>query len=120
MSENMASAKQKRATELLEGNERSYRELVSASHGQFKMNASDLRREMFIDHLVEIGVVTDEQRWDFEIKFNENIEENLEKNWASFRESQEKAKAAEKAASKAASLTVVKNPEKKLIVPGGK
>lgn len=105
MEDKELQAKKDRARALLEGNERSYRELQQATNGQFRMSASDLRREMFIDYLVDAGILTEHQRWDFEIAFNTEVERSLNEYW-------EKVRASQKP-----NLTVVKK-QSKLIIPG--
>lgn len=106
----MAAVKKRKAVELSESNERTYRELKEFTGGQFSMNAADLRREMFFDHLVEAGILPEESRWDFEIKFQSSIEDTLKEQFTMAREA--KAEVGKK------KLAVVKE-DKKLIVPRG-
>lgn len=92
--------KRKKAEELEAGNERSFQELREATHGRFGMDTSDLRREMMLDKLVEWGVVSEEQRLDFDIEFHTKVEEALSTAWTNFRAAQKP------------NLSVVKKPSK--------
>ena len=78
--------KTKRVEELEAGNQRSYEELRKVTQGRFRMDTSDLRRELFIDNLVKWGIVTEEQVMDFEIEFHEQVEKALNTQWEKFRE----------------------------------
>lgn len=93
--------KKKRIIKLGEGNQRSYNELLEASNGMMQMDTSDMRRELMFDFMVEIGLITEDQRYDFEIKFHEKVETALNDAWTQLREG-------EKAAS---ALSVVKKPK---------
>lgn len=103
--------KKKKAEELEAGNERSYteiRELIP----NFTMDTSDLRRELFMKHLVEWGIVSEEQMLDFDIAFHTEVDEALNGAWAQVR--------AAKASKAQKKLSVVKKPEAKLLGPDGK
>jgi hypothetical protein len=78
--------------EKAEANQKSYDDLRSELGPQFDMDTSDYRREMFIQYLMEIGVITEEQVLDFEIKFHEGIWTQLEGFWLQVREHKAKQK----------------------------
>lgn len=84
--------KNKRKEELEAGNDRAYQELQQAVGGKFEMNTADARRELFVDMLIEWGVITEEQKLDFDIRFHEKIEEALTEFWRQFREQQAASK----------------------------
>lgn len=99
--------KQKRITELAEGNERSYAELIETlAPRPFNMDTSDVRRELFIEFLEKWGVITEEQRLDYEIAFHEKVEEALNGVWEQVRQQ------------KQPKLSVVKKPSKLLDAQG--
>lgn len=79
-------AKRNRAAELESGNQRSYEELQEVTKKRYSMDTSDMRRELFIECLVKWGVVSEEQKLDFDIAFHERVEEALNGAWAKFRE----------------------------------
>lgn len=102
--------KQKKAADMEAGNERSYGEIQEIIP-TFTMDTSDLRRELFIKKMVEWGIVTEEQKLDFEIQFHAEVEEALNGTW-------EQVRAAQAAKSKK-KLTVVKSTAAKLLGPNG-
>lgn len=79
--------KQKKVVEMEEGNQRSYEELQSKLQG-FNMDTSDMRRELFIEHLVLWGVISEDQKLNFEIAFHEKVEEALDGAWNKVRAAQ--------------------------------
>lgn len=79
----------KKITELEAGNQRSYTELLEKTKGRAKMDTSDMRRELFIDHLVEWGVISEEQKLQFDLAFLKKVEEALNDFWAQWRAAQE-------------------------------
>lgn len=103
--------KKKKASELEEGNERSYTEIQEIIPN-FTMDTSDLRRELFMKYLVEWGIVSEEQMLDFDIAFHTEVEEALNGTWAQVRAAQ--------AAKSKKKLSVVKKPEAKLLGPDGR
>lgn len=103
--------KQKKASELEAGNERSYteiRELIP----NFTMDTSDLRRELFMKKLVEWDIISEEQMADFDIAFHTEVEEALSGAWEQVRAAQDSKKNKK--------LSVVKKPEAKLLGPDGR
>lgn len=97
-------AKRKKVEELEAGNQRSYTELCQAIGGQVPMDTSDARREIFIQKLVEWGIISEVQYLDFELAFHAKVEEALNGFWAQFREQQAQAQRA--------NLHVVQKPTK--------
>jgi hypothetical protein len=87
-------AKKRKAQELEAGNLRSYNEFGQTVQQEFgqtvNMDTGDTRREVFIEHLVKLGVITEEQYWDFEIEFHTRIEARLNEEWATLREALKK------------------------------
>lgn len=88
-----------------EKNQQSYDQLRAELGPQFDMDTGDYRREMFIQYLMEVGVLTEEQVLDFEIKFHEGIWDQLEGFWVKVRET------------KAARMLV--KPKRTLLGPNG-
>lgn len=80
--------KRKKVAELEEGNQRAYMELREATNNRFSMDTSDMRRELFIEKLVEWGLVSEEQKLDFDIEFHSQVEEALVGAWQQFRAAQ--------------------------------
>jgi hypothetical protein len=99
----------KKIEELEAGNQRSYEELLKATQGRATIDTSDFRRELLIEKLIEWGIVTEEQRLQFELEFHTKVEEAINNTWAKFREAQGRAK-----------LSVVKKSAPKLLGPDGK
>jgi hypothetical protein len=96
--------KQKKKDELEAGNLRSYNELRQKLGPRWSgMDTSDLRRELFMEFLVQWGVITAEQMLDYDFAFHKKVEEALDGMWKQVREAEGKSK-----------LTVVKNPVKLL------
>lgn len=83
--------KRRKSEELESGNQRSYEELQEKVP-RFTMDTSDMRRELFIEHLVTWGIITEEQKLDFDIAFHEKVDKALDGAWASWREHQEQKK----------------------------
>lgn len=83
--------KRKKAADLEGGNERSYEELRRETGGRFAMDTGDARLQLLIETLTELGVITEEQRLDFEIKFHTQVEEALNNAWAQVRELKKRA-----------------------------
>lgn len=92
--------KRKKVEDLEGGNQRSYTELREATGGRFSMDTSDLRRELLIDHLVEWGIISEDQKLDFEIKFHTEVEQALSGAWQQYRDARRHQ----------AKLSVVKKP----------
>jgi hypothetical protein len=84
--EKVLAAKQRRKDELEQGNLRSYQELRATVMQHFNrdpdMDTSDMRRELLIEHLIKLGIFTEEQALDFEIEFHTRVEEKLGEFWA--------------------------------------
>lgn len=80
--------KKNKVAKLEAGNQRSFDELREATGKRFTMDTSDLRRELLIEFLVDWGVITEEQRLDFEITFHEQVEDALNEAWDSWKQSQ--------------------------------
>ena len=70
-------SKRKKVEELEAGNQRAYDELRKATRGQFGMDTSDLRRELLIEMLIEWGILSEEQKLDFDIEFHKQVEKAL-------------------------------------------
>jgi hypothetical protein len=83
--------KKTRLQKLLEGNERAYAEMQQATGGRMNIDFDSARREMFIDSLVTWGVITEEQKVDFDLAFHEQVEQAIKQGWADIREQQRQA-----------------------------
>jgi hypothetical protein len=94
---------EKKRAELEAGNNRSYNELRQKLGPTFTMDTGDMRRELFMKHLLKWGIITEEQGLEFEIEFHSQVESSLNGYWEELRK-QEKGRG----------LTVVKNPDKLL------
>lgn len=71
---------------LVEENTQSWKELHEAIPG-IAMDTSDARLNMFIEFLTESGIMSDEQRLDFEIEFQNHIKQALDNTWEGYRKS---------------------------------
>ncbi len=109
MSDSQIEYLEVRRKKLEDGNNRSYNELRQKLGPQFVMDTGDMRRELFFTFLVKWGVVNQEQALEFEIAFHEKVDASLEEAWAEVRKSD-----------KGRALTVVKEPDKKLLGPDGR
>lgn len=96
-----------KAQKIAEGNMHSFNELREKVPG-FDMDTSDARRELLIKFLVEWGIITPEQVFEFEVEFHTQVEASLNEMWEQYRRQQGKQK-----------FTVVQN-DKKLLGPNGR
>lgn len=81
--------KAKKAAELAAGNERSYAELQAETHalgGRYSMDTGDLRRELFIESLVKWGIISEDQKLDYDLEFHAQVETALNEAWEQVRE----------------------------------
>lgn len=105
--EKILASKRRRVEEAEAGNQRSYTELqqaIAEAGGRWGgMDTSDMRRELFIQQLVEWGIITEDQVLDFELEFHKRVEDSLNQQWESFRQQLAEAKARK--------LSVVKKPD---------
>ena len=90
---------ERKRAELEAGNNRSYNELRQKLGPQFIMDTGDLRRELFMKHLLKWGIITEEQGLEFEIEFHSQVESSLNGAWEEVRKEEG-----------GRNLTVVKNP----------
>lgn len=81
---------QKRAEKIEAGNLRSYQELEQKMKEMgvrgFTMDTGDTRLAILIDHLLIWGLITEDQRWDFELAFHARVEDELGEVWKKVRE----------------------------------
>lgn len=85
-------AKKSKLEKLTAGNQRSYTEIMEVTGGQLRMDFQSARAEMFIDFLESAGVISEEQRVDFELMFNETVDEALTKAWEQVRQAEKQVK----------------------------
>lgn len=94
---------QRKHDKLAEENQASYQQLQQQAG--VTMNTESMRLNLFIDFATEIGLLTEEERLNFEILFHERVKESLDGVWEQYR-----------AAAKKQQLATPKKPG--LIIPG--
>ena len=85
-------AKKNELEKLSAGNQRSYSEIQQATDGMLRMDFQSARSEMFIDFLQECGIISEEQRVDFELRFQNTVEQSLKDAWEKVRQAEKQVK----------------------------